>query len=86
MLGIGKVTVYIGESVEEANRVRDCLDAHNIKYKYRIISHEDQMLGPRRGSIRMEWGTSGISERHGRLYEVLVSAKDADAAIELVGK
>ena len=86
MFNIGKVTVYLGESVDEFNRVRNCLDVHDIKYRYHIISHEDQVLDSRRGSIRTEWGTSGISDRQGKLYEILVSAKDAEAAQAVLNK
>lgn len=86
MFNIGKVTVYLGESVDEFNRVRNCLDVHDIKYRNHIISHEDQVLDSRRGSIRTGWGTSGISDRHGKLYEILVSAKDAEAAQAVLNK
>ena len=69
-------TIYSGTSLKTFNMIRDKLDANNIKYKYRLNSHNDVFVSFDRGTIRSQGGN--FEKNAGTMYEILVAKKDIE--------
>lgn len=74
--------VYIGYSLEELSKVRDCLEMENIKYKYKVVNHSRQWRGG--GRTRGNFGSFGTDMNYDYQYYVYVMKKDYDQAKYLV--
>ena len=70
--------VYMGYSLEELSKVRECLALDNIKYDYKVISHTSHSRG--------RYGSFGINVNYDRQYCVYVKRKDFERAKYLVDK
>lgn len=81
MLSFSKSTVYLGNSMKDFNNVRDILDHHHIKYKYKLKDRSTSSFFPGRGVVRTQYGSSGNLEQ-GTTYEILVSKEDYESACE----
>ena len=79
MLFTDKTTVYLGSSEAEFQKTRSILEQHDIKYQQHIISHDDAMISPGRGTGRSISGINSSLES-GKMYEITVSKKDAETA------
>lgn len=70
--------VYIGYSLEELSKVRECLSLDNIKYDYKVDSHSSHSRG--------RYGSFGINVNYENQYYVYVKRKDFERAKYLVDK
>lgn len=71
--------VYIGYSLDELAKVRECLAVENIKYKYRIVNLSGST---NRGRV----GSYGGNKNYERQYYVSVQKKDSEKAKYVVNK
>lgn len=72
MFNFNKKSVYLGNSMKDFNEVRDILDHHNIKYKYKLSDRNTSSFFPGRGVARTMYGTTPQSLNQGTTYEILV--------------
>jgi len=70
--------VYIGYSLDELLKVRDCLAMENIKYKYKVVSHSSHSRG--------KFGSLGLNPNYEKQYYVYVKSNDYNRAKYLVDK
>lgn len=70
--------VYIGYSLDELSKVRECLSLEKIKYDYKIVSHSSYSRG--------RFGSLGINMNYEKQYNVYVKRKDYKKAKYLVEK
>jgi hypothetical protein len=68
--------VYIGFSLEELSKVRECLAMDHLKYDYRVVSHSSRSRG--------RFGSLGIDMNYDKQYYVYVKRKDYERAKYLV--
>lgn len=76
MLNLRMSTIYLGSSLDDFNKVRECLEQHKIKYKHKISNHNEAMIAPGHGCGRT---LSGIKPQS-NLFEILVSKNDFELA------
>lgn len=67
-------SLYIGYDLKEFNRIREILNANNIKYKYRVNNRLGQFSG--KGTVRSQTGSAGVSSDN--MYEYEVKVKESD--------
>lgn len=72
-----KITVFCGDSEKEFNRVRSILEKNDIRYKYKVVDHEQNTWLPCRGTTR---SLGGDFTKAKPIYEVFVSKKDYELA------
>jgi hypothetical protein len=70
--------VYIGYSLEELSKVRECLILAQIKYDYKVSSHSSHSRG--------RYGSFGSNVNYEKQYYVYVKNKDYEQAKYLVDK
>ena len=70
--------VYLGYSLDELSKVRECLSLDNIKYDYKVVSHSSRSRG--------RFGSLGINMNYEKQYCVYVKRKDYKRAKYLVDK
>ena len=70
--------VYIGYSLVELSKVRECLALAHIKYDYKAISHSSHSRG--------RYGSFGLNVNYEKQYYVYVKNKDYEHAKYLVDK
>lgn len=71
--------VYVGYSLDELAKVRECLATEKIKYKYRVVN-----INARAG-MRLQ-GSFGNNIKYDRQYYVSVQRQDSERAKYLVNK
>ena len=86
MLIFNKKSVYLGSSMKEFNEVREILDHHDIKYKYKLSDRNTSSFFPGRGVTRTMYGTSPQSLNQGTTYEILVKEDDYELVQEYLRK
>lgn len=84
MFGIAERTVYLGNSLELFNKVRNLLEDNKIKYKYDIKNHQTALMSPGRGTARTVVGSFGKLSEYDSLYEIKVNEKLFDKANYLI--
>lgn len=72
-------SLWIGNNMQEFNRIRNILDDTDIPYKYKTRSHMNQMSG-RGGTRRSVMGSFGNPSELLYEYEIIVYKKDMDKA------
>lgn len=70
-------TLFMSSSLSQFNQVRNALDLHHIKYKYRTTNHAQNSFAPGRGTVR---GMGGNTSVPSTLYEIVVHKDDYDKA------
>lgn len=70
--------VYIGYSMEELYKVRECLAMEHIKYKYKVINTS--------GHSRGKFGSLGMNMDYIKMYYVYVKRIDYNKAKYLIDK
>ncbi|RGY99392.1 hypothetical protein [Clostridium sp. AM58-1XD] len=83
LFGIGRDTVYIGQSAEEMERIRRILEQNHIPYQYDVSDPTARFLGPGRGTTR-GMGSAGLDLGRAKRYEVTVKRSDAEKARFLI--
>lgn len=68
-------TVYLGDDTKRFNEMRDYLESHKIKYKYKIHDRNTDFTG--NGTVRAFTGSFGSDNTPNYFYEILVTSKDA---------
>ncbi|MGI6013475.1 MAG: hypothetical protein ACOX7K_04230 [Oscillospiraceae bacterium] len=69
-------SVYIGSDLNRFNEIRNYLDTHQIRYKYKVRNHGGHWSGT--GTQRGRTGSFGIPSEQMYEYEILVHEKDCD--------
>lgn len=69
-------TAYLGYDLKRFNEIRDYLDIHKIKYKYKVKNHLGKWSG--RGTTRGQMGAIGNPSGQMYQYEILVHKNDYD--------
>ncbi len=70
--------VYLGYSLEELSKVRECLALNGIKYDYKVVSHSSHSRG--------RYGSFGININYDKQYCVYVRKRDFERAKYFVDK
>lgn len=70
--------VYIGYSLMELAKVRECLALNHIKYDYKVVSSS--------GNSRGRSGSFGLNSNYEKQYYVYVKRKDSERAKYLVDR
>lgn len=68
--------VYLGYSLEELSKVRECLAMEGIKYKYKVVSHSSHSRG--------RYGSMGLNMNYEKQYYVYVKNVDYERSKYLV--
>jgi hypothetical protein len=84
MFLFNKEDVYIGYSMDELSKVRECLDLERIKYSHKIMNHSAQWNG--RGTARGSFGSAGMNMDYENQYVVSVKKSDGEKASYLINK
>lgn len=77
-------TLYLGNSLSEANRIRDILAAEKMKYKRKVVDHSNEWTG--HNTVRGMGGNNFVKEADRIQYEILVKQKDYEKAVYLIRK
>lgn len=75
-------TLYLGNSLSEANRIRDILAIEKMKYKLKVMDHSNEWTG--HNTVRGMGGNNLMKEADKIQYEILVKQKDYEKAVYLV--
>lgn len=75
-------TLYLGNSLQEFNRIRNLLDVQKIRYKYTVIDHSNEWVG--HNTVRGMGGRGLPGEENRIQYEILVKRKDHEKASYLI--
>lgn len=77
-----KKSVYIGWSVAEVSKIKDCLIQNGIWYKEKIINHLGEWSAG--GTVRGRVGAAGINNEYSVQYEIFVKSQDEEIARHLI--
>ena len=78
-------TVYDGTSMKAFNIVRDVLDSHQIRYKYKTTDMERNSWRGPMGGVTRSVGAN-LSIQPSLMYEVTVSKNDYELAAKLTAE
>ena len=68
-------SIYIGTDMKKFNEIRDYLDQHQIKYKYKVKNQLAQW--DTQGTVRGRTGSLGNPPEQMYEYEIMVHKNDA---------
>lgn len=77
-------SLWIGTDMNKFNQIRNTLDSHGIKYKYKGKNHLGQWNG--RGTIRGSMGSLGNPAEQMYQYEIFVYKKELAQAKYVLNK
>lgn len=71
------VSIYIGNDMKRFNRIRELLEANQIRYKYKVKNRMGQWVY--HGTVRGHIGSVGLPTEKMYEYEILIHKKDKEA-------